>query len=105
VTPVGIFNPKISYLQIIDTIIQPASGTLSRYFTIALNEFPCATTITFLPSLIAEQIVSFQNGSTLSTVSFKHSEHGNASNGRLSYRLSNPGKRGSVVSNAGGLIS
>ena len=78
---------------------------LSKYFTIALRLFPWAETITFFPYKIAGAILSYQKGSTLSTVSFKHSVHGKLSNGKFSYLLSFPGNLSSVTSKAGGLIS
>jgi len=60
-----------------------SSGMPVKCFTIALREFPCATTTTFLLSRIAGQMVSCQNGRTLSTVIARDSVVGKASVGRL----------------------
>lgn len=64
---VGMFNSTISLLY----KNLPSFEMLFKYLTMALNEFPWATIITFLPDLIVGTIVSFQNGKTLSIVSFK----------------------------------
>lgn len=64
---------------------------LSKYFTIALNEFPWAETTTLLPDKMAGQIWSCQKGNTLSTVSFKHSVKGRQSKGSSLYLESLPG--------------
>jgi hypothetical protein len=53
--PVGIFNSEIT-----------SSGMLSRYFTRARKEFPCAAMITFFPDLVNGFILaSFKYGSSL----------------------------------------
>jgi len=91
---VGIFNSTISF-----------SLTLSRYLTIDLMEFPCATTITFLPSYNEGHIVSAQYGSTLSIHSFNDSVLGKRSGGIFKYLISLPGKSGLFKSIGGGGIS
>ena len=52
---------------------------------ILLNELPCATTATYFPLKIAGQIVSFQKGIVLATLSFKHSPKGSADLGNKAY--------------------
>ena len=64
---------------------------LSKYLTIALKELPWAETTTLLPDKMAGQIWSCQKGSTLSTVSFKHSVNGKQSKGKSLYLESFPG--------------
>mmetsp|Transcript_131720 Transcript_131720/g.367192 ORF Transcript_131720/g.367192 Transcript_131720/m.367192 type:complete len:215 (+) Transcript_131720:221-865(+) len=93
-TAVGMFSFTIS-----------SSGTLSRYFTRARSELPCAAIMTLLPFFSAGTIVLFQKGSTRLIVSSRDSDSGSSRFGMLSYFLSNFGWKGLSSAMGGGGIA